>query len=383
MLSFKHATVTHGKANERGKPGDLPKKYNLNPGRGSRVALRISFGFRIRQILIVLFEYEVKTQFLSILIFFLLAARAQTYPPAAGHGGSTAIHKDSSVFINWANGCSVIRGYMDISNPVLGHASVGDSSMALGKAGTNGVVSLGDGGWATCTFQWPISNGQGFDFAVFENGFDDYFLELAEVEVSSDGIHFFAFPSHSLTDTLVQKGSFDSLNATKLNNLAGKYRGGYGTPFDLQELQGNANLNIYSITHVRVRDVVGSINNQYSTRDAYHNKINDPWPSPFPSGGFDLDAIGVIYQNTHLPLPEGTHNTQVMVYPNPVQANETLFFELTPTVQQINLVQSLGELIPLSYNQNQIHLPALSPGIYLLEFISKEGKYFKKIVLQN
>ncbi len=311
------------------------------------------------------------------------AAVAQTYPPAAGQLGSTAIYKDSSAFINWANGCRVVRGYMDVSNPALGYASVGDSSMALGKAGTNGVLSLGDGGWATCTFQWPISNGQGFDFAIFENGFDDYFLELAEVEVSSDGMHFFAFPSHSITDTLVQKDSFDSLNATMLNNLAGKYRGSYGTPFDLQELQGNANLDVQSVTHVRVRDVVGSINNQYATRDAYNNKINDPWPSPFPSGGFDLDAIGVIYQNTHLVLQEGIYNKQVSVYPNPVQANETLYFELYLAIKQVNLVQTIGETIPLTCDQNQLRLPALSPGIYLLEFVTGQGNYFKKIVLQN
>jgi hypothetical protein len=319
-------------------------------------------------------------------LFFLLFAglsHAQIYPPAAGQGGSTAIYKDSTVFLNWANGCTVVRGYMDISNPSLGYASVGDSSMAFGKPGVNGVLSLGDGGWATCTFPFPISNGPGFDFAVFENGFDDYFLELAVVEVSSDGVHFYAFPSHSLTDTLVQKGSFDSLNATKLNNLAGKYRGGYGTPFDLQELVGNANLDVQSVTHVRVRDVVGSISSLYATRDAYNNKINDPWPSPFPSSGFDLDAIGVIYQNTHVNLPEQTYGKHLTVFPNPVQSNEIIRIQCDMELKQVNLVQTLGGSIPLKCDLNLVQLPDLGPGIYLLELVTEAGNCYKKIVLQN
>jgi len=321
--------------------------------------------------------------YLFCILLIKSAAGAQTYPPAAGQLGSTAIYKDSSVFINWANGCKVVRGYMDISNQALGHASVGDSSMALGKAGTNGVLSLGDGGWATCTFPFPIGNGPGFDFAVFENGFDDYFLELASVEVSSNGIDFFAFPSHSLTDTLIQKGSFDSLNAGKLNNLAGKYRGGFGTPFDLQELQGNTNLDVQSVTHVRVRDVVGSLNHQYATRDSYNNKINDPWPSPFPSGGFDLDAIGVIYQNTHQMLKEQMVSHQIRVFPNPLLSTDLLYIQSDVTIYQVNLIQPIGNSISLRHTQNGLHLPDLSPGIYLLECVTEKGRCYKKIVLQN
>lgn len=332
--------------------------------------------------LIILFM-KVNKYILFGLMLIVNAANAQIYPPAAGQFGSTAIHKDSSVFINWANGCKVIRGFMDLSNPSLGYASVGDSSMAIGKAGTNGVVSLGDRGWAICTFPLPIKNGIGYDFAVFENGFDDFFLELAIVEVSSNGIDFFAFPSNSLTDTLVQKGSFDSLDATKLNNLAGKYRGGFGTPFDLQELQAVPNLDVQAITHVRVRDVVGSVSNLYATRDAFNNKINDPWPSPFPSGGFDLDAIGVIHQNTQVSVTEGSNNKSPSIFPNPLLANQMLHLSFDFEIQEIHLLQALGQSLPLEHQQNRVMLPALEPGIYLLEIVTEAGKYYKKIVLQN
>lgn len=101
------------------------------------------------------------------------------FSPPEGQVGSTALYKDSSVFVAWANSCSVIRGLQDISNSTLGYTNVGDSSFAIGMAGVNGVVSLGDGGSAVLQFNSPITDEAGADFAVFENSFDGQFLELA------------------------------------------------------------------------------------------------------------------------------------------------------------------------------------------------------------
>jgi hypothetical protein len=48
----------------------------------------------------------------------------------------------------------------------------------------------------------------GYDFAIFENGFPfgsgSFYLELAFVEVSSDGKHFVRFNAISNTDTTQQ-----------------------------------------------------------------------------------------------------------------------------------------------------------------------------------
>jgi hypothetical protein len=77
--------------------------------------------------------------------------------------------------------------------------------------------------------------------------------------------------------------------------LAGKYRQGYGTPFDLEELAGTPGLNVNDVKYVRIIDVVGSIDDNYATYDSFGNKINDPWPTPFDSSGFDLEAVGVIH----------------------------------------------------------------------------------------
>ncbi|MDA3833964.1 MAG: hypothetical protein PF495_11260, partial [Spirochaetales bacterium] len=59
------------------------------------------------------------------------------------------------------------------------------------------VVSLGRGGSITMTFDPPVENGNGWDFAVFENAFNDYNLELAYVEVSSNGNDFVRFDTVS------------------------------------------------------------------------------------------------------------------------------------------------------------------------------------------
>jgi predicted metallopeptidase len=63
---------------------------------------------------------------------------------------------------------------------------------------------------------------------------------------------------------------------------------------NLEELKNTAGLDVMHITYIRVIDVVGSINDAYARFDTANNKINDPFPTPFPSGGFDLDAVGVI-----------------------------------------------------------------------------------------
>lgn len=278
--------------------------------------------------------------FALILLGSIIPCFAQ-YPPAAGQPGSTAIHADSSVFIAWATECNLERGTIDISDPEAAEASLGEADFAMGKAGENGVVSLGDGGTATLTFESPIADGPGWDFAVFENAFasgDGYFMELAFVEVSSDGVNFFRFPASSLTQTTDQIGNFDILDPTKVNNLAGKYETLYGAPFNLEELPSDPNLDKQSITHVRVIDVVGSLEDDFASLDTAGQKINDPWPTPFPSCGFDLDAVGVIH-NANSTSSEAVHDAPgPSLFPNPIKRGEIL-----------NIIASQGSMIKI-YN---------------------------------
>jgi hypothetical protein len=243
----------------------------------------------------------------------LLAARAVAgpYAPAAGQPGSTAVAANDSGLIAWGSSVGqVVRGPYDISDPGSPLVTFGNPDpAAIGPADgfdvsgqpltdPDKVVSLGDGGMLTLLFSNPIFNGPSWDFAVFENAFNDTFLELAFVEVF-DGDTWARFPTNSLTQTTTQidqtSATANGLNPTEIDGFAGKYRAGFGTPFDLSVLAGTPGLDVDHIIAIRVIDVVGSIDPIYARRDSLNRIINDPWPTPFATGGFDLDAIGAFH----------------------------------------------------------------------------------------
>lgn len=322
-----------------------------------------------------------KSIFINLFLFFTVALVSQTYPPPVGINGTTAIYKDSSVFVSWVSKAKVLRGFQDISNPSFGFASAGDSSMLIGPAQVTAAVSLGDGGSAICEFPFSITNGSGFDFAVFENSFDDTFLELAFVEVSSDGVNFFRFPSHSLSDTVNQTTGFGPTNTIKINNLAGKYRGGYGTPFDLQELSHIQGLNVNAVTHVKIIDVVGSLLKAYATYDSFNNKINDPWPTPFPSSGFDLDAIGVIHENKIVGIKKEKNDNSISIFPNPLASGETLHLISNTKIEAYELSTLEGVSILTGNAVDEIETKRLANGIYFLKVVTTDGYFLRKIAI--
>jgi len=315
--------------------------------------------------------------FVLSLLIFSTNGLAQFAGPA-GSLGSTAIHKDSAIFVNWASNAQIDFGWLDISNPQAGTTS-GDPNLTVGIA-DGSIVSLGDSGVAILTFPQPIANAPGPDFAVFENAFSENFLELAFVEVSSDGINFYRFPATSNTQTETQIGPFDALgDATLLNNLAGKYRANFGTPFDLAELDGIFGLNIMAITHVKIIDVVGVVNGNHVQLDSNGNPINDPYPTSFPAGGFDLDAIGVIHQG-----PLGLNEDELFaftVYPNPVQTNGTITVSSNAEVEQLTLLSATGTVVSMSQSPS-MQLNHLPRGVYLLQIRTKDGIHTRKVMVR-
>jgi len=322
-------------------------------------------------------------RFLFVICFVSHLAVAQ-FAPSEGQAGSTAIYKDSSTFVAWASACKITRGLQDISNTSSGYATVGDSSSGMNIADGN-VVSLGDGGYAICTFQNDLYDGSGYDFAVFENSFDGNYLEFGFVEVSSDGINFFRFPATSNTQDTSQTGPFADSDATKVNNLAGKYIVQYGTPFDLSEMQGISGLDINHITHVKIVDVVGSINATYATHDKNNNKVNDPWPTPYASCGFDLDAVGVINQQTGNAIKEINDNSFISVYPNP--ANSNLHVRLNKTFTDnasVSITDVNGKIVlKKDFLSNgsilNMDVSALDNGFYFLQLRDNSSCITKKI----
>lgn len=293
----------------------------------------------------------------------------QSFAPAPGEPGSTAIYKDSSCFTAWANGGTVVRGYIDINDTTLVYdgsnkASFGTIELAFGIAqGSTNILSLGDSGYATMTFPMYIMDGSGFDFAVFENSFDDHYMELGHVEVSSNGVHFFRFPSTSEIPTDEQLSNFGYSDCGYVNNLAGKYRAGYGTPFDLADLPDNALLDKNLVTHVRIVDAIGAISGDHLTTDQLGNVINDPYPTAFHSGGFDLDAVGVI--NGFVGLEE--QSIRVTLSPNPTNGTLTIVY---PGRTKMRILSPTGQVIAvfehLDKSQFSFEEAGLGAGVYFL-----------------
>jgi hypothetical protein len=160
-----------------------------------------------------------------------------------------------------------------------------------------------------------IRNGAGDDFVIFENGFIskyDYELygsvagqllaELAYVEVSTNGVDFARFPSVSLVGQAV--GPYGTLDPNRVTNLAGLHPNAYGnslgTAFDLEALKADpmvldGKVDLQDIRFVRLVDIPG--NGAYV--DSTGHPIYDQWPTT-DSGGFDLEAIGVLHAQEYI-----------------------------------------------------------------------------------
>ena len=158
----------------------------------------------------------------------------------------------------------------------------------------------------------PIINGEGHDFACFENGFvsgwttSEIFGENAFVEVSSNGTDFIRMPTHSLTPKW--PGGYGCYISQGVFGIVGKHVNAYGdswgTPFDLewiadypQVLDGTVDL--YNIRYVKMVDIPGGgpldANGGKTALfyDSYGLPIFDSWVT-WGSGGVDLDAVAVL-----------------------------------------------------------------------------------------
>jgi hypothetical protein len=218
-----------------------------------------------------------------------------------------------------------------------------DTNKALGPATGNNldIVSLGDldsgqigqgvpAGQITLSFSEPVSDCNGYDFVVFENGLvslintgggsikGQMFAELGYVEVSSNGVDFVRFPSVSLTAGLV--GMYGTIEISDIYNLAGKHPNAEGvctgTPFDLSEVAGEGSVlsgvvDINNINYVRIIDIPGSGDfedeavghidpGSWPFWDFYasNHLIYDAWIT-FDSGGVDLEAVGVLEEQNY------------------------------------------------------------------------------------
>lgn len=264
-------------------------------------------------------------------------------PGYVGPAGDGIVRNNyiNPIFVGWATG---VVEYMpsDVLG-VYGDNGIGpmftDPSKALGSIGPESViVSMGDmdrgeidaylagtgTGPATLTlsFDAPITNGAGADFAAFENGFvSDYttgagssagevFAELGYVEVSTNGNDFARFPSIYLNypdgQGLPSNISYLTLDVSNIHNLVGQHANHYGkswgTAFDLDDVLNDplvlaGLVDPDEINFVRIVDIPGD----GTFKDSQGNSIYDAWVT-WGSGGVDFDAVGVINQ-APVPIP--------------------------------------------------------------------------------
>lgn len=312
-----------------------------------------------------------KKQFFLILCLALQTAVQAQFQPQAPLSGHHAIHKDDTLIKAWASGAVFEPGWIQLTDTSLGKVSQSNVSNILGKANAN-LISMGDGGVVTFTFDNPIADAEGPDFLVFENGFlkqDDStlaFLELAFVEVSSNGTDFVRFPASSYIPDTAQYDNFTFTNAEQINNLAGKYIMNWGTPFDLAELKGIPNLDISKITHVRIIDVIGILDDNLGSKDKDGRLINDPYPTPYPSCGFDINAIGVLHNadgTQNIPI----RNLHLSIYPNPAADFLQIDNNLYPANSYIIIYNTQGQIVyKEQYTGSTVDVRHLISGSYII-----------------
>ena len=216
-----------------------------------------------------------------------------------GFPSMNGVDKDSPHIRGWASGWSEPVEY---GESVVDNWRTPERAMGPATGQPADIVSLGRGGKIELFFDGSIYNGEGVDFAIFENSFSETFLELALVEVSSDEMNYVQFPVIYMgTDEIHPYGDHDPV---LFYGFAGRYPAGVGTPFDLEDLRFEAavidgSVDLDRITSIRITDVIGD----GSTLDSLGRPIFDPFPTD-GSAGFDLDAVGVMYLNENQALAD-------------------------------------------------------------------------------
>ena len=253
---------------------------------------------------------------LAVVFVFAPPSSAGTYsgPIETDHAVDPAISANDSRFIEWASCIDPSRTRFAPDGSSTINQDGGFNS--LGELTTAEIAADDSPGYLTVTFPTGISNGDGHDFAVFENGFrhgtnEDgmlgLFAEFAYVDVSTNGSDFARFPAVSQNlAPITGSGAFAGFDVTNVHNLAGKHAAGFGTPFDLSDvlsdpLVGSGQLDLANIQYVRLVDIPGS----GDFLDSQGNPIIDSWPT-MGSGGFDFrlgKGLGIGVLNVAL-LPE-------------------------------------------------------------------------------
>ena len=144
-------------------------------------------------------------------------------------------------------------------------------------------------------------------------------------------------------------------------------------------------LDLQNISHIKIIDVIGSLNPLYASLDTAGNFINDPWPTPFPSSGFDLESVGVIHSKG-FGIQELQSNFEI--YPNP--ALDFIYLKSHDpnlNIEGIEVLNSMGQVIEetkkeIIRNDFRIDLANFDSGIYFIQIqMGADISYYKFQIL--
>lgn len=227
------------------------------------------------------------------------------FPPASEDGECEGIDGSDDIFVAWATAVDKTYGG------------------GVSEQWRTGSYVMGNGGVFIYTFDSPISDGKGPDFAVGENAFRNdssklIFAELYYVEISSNGTDYLRFDNVSLTTDTAAYLAIDPGKVYGLGSVQIAYYGyNYRQPYDLAWLRNkkevlNGTVDLSAITHVKYTDIPGTdvedtreIDNDsdgiidetytfYPQYDSFGHIIRDAYLT-WGSGGADVYKPGVIH----------------------------------------------------------------------------------------
>ena len=136
---------------------------------------------------------------------------------------------------------------------------------------------------------------------------------------------------------------------------------------------------ISKITHVKLIDVIGTIDPVRGSQDSQGHIINDLFPTEFPSGGFDLDGLAVIHE---VPLSVDELELDVSIYPNPTSDFITVNVQNESSIRIVDI--SGKELINETIiDSKMIDVSIFDSSVLFVELSSDKGRKVERIILRK
>ena len=98
-----------------------------------------------------------------------------------------------------------------------------------------------------------------------------------------------------------------------------------------------------------------------------------------PIGIYTSEAIDNICLTTG--IDENTFTPKIFIYPNPAQ--NTINIETSESIKAISIIDMTGKIILRKSNSNQVHLPDLQNGLYLIKIETGTGYLTRKLIIEK